>query len=70
MCAWNEAGNIEKFYGDGSPAFDTGTVVGFTAVGEVETDAWAGYLEVADGALRIDGRESGDKLLKYALARV
>jgi hypothetical protein len=69
VCAWNETGDIEKFYRDGPPAFDTGTVVGFAAVGEVETGAWARYLEIADSALRIDGRESGDKLSKYALAR-
>jgi hypothetical protein len=69
MCAWDETGDIEEFYGDGSPAFDAGAVVGFAAVGDIEAGAGAGNLEVADGALRVDGRKSRDTELGYALAR-
>jgi hypothetical protein len=60
VCAWNETGDIEKFYGDGSSAFDTATVVGLAAVREVKACAGAGDLEIADCALGIDGRESAD----------
>jgi hypothetical protein len=69
MCPWNKTGDIEEFYGDGSPAFDAGAVVGFAAVGEVEARAGAGYLEVADCALGVDGCESRDMTLRYALQK-
>jgi hypothetical protein len=59
MCTWYEPGNIEKFYRNRSPSFDTTAVVGFAAISETEARAWAFDLEVADGALGIDGGESG-----------
>jgi hypothetical protein len=70
VCAGNETGDIEQFYGDGSSAFDTGAIVGFAAVGEIEARAGAGDLEVADCALGVDGRESGDTLSAYDAVRV
>jgi hypothetical protein len=60
VCTWYKTSDIEKLYRDGSPSFDTAAVVGFASVGEVEARAWAFDLEVADGTLGIDGRESGE----------
>lgn len=60
MCAWNKTGDVKKFYRDGSPSLDAATVVGLAAVGKVEARAGAFDLEIANGALGIDSRESGD----------
>jgi len=59
VCTWYEPSDIEKFYRDRSPSFDAASVVGFAAISETEARAWAFDLEVADGALGIDGGESG-----------
>jgi len=59
VCAWYEPGDIEQFYRDRPPSFDTAAVVGFAAISETEARAWAFDLEVTDGALGIDGSESG-----------
>jgi hypothetical protein len=70
VCAGNETGDIEQFYGDGSSAFDAGAIIRLAAVGEVEARAGAGDLEVADCALGVDGRESGDSLSACDAVRV
>lgn len=59
MCAGYETSDIEKFYRNRSPSFNTAAVVGFAAISETEARAWTFDLEVADGALRIDCGESG-----------
>lgn len=59
MCAGNEASDIEELDRYGAPAVDAGAVVGFAAVGDGGAGAGAFDLEVADGALRVDGCESG-----------
>jgi hypothetical protein len=58
MGAGDEASNIEELDRDGAPARDAGTVVRFAAVGEIETGAGTGNLEVADCALWVDGCET------------
>jgi hypothetical protein len=58
MGAGDEASNIEEFDRDGAPARDTGTVIRFAAVREIEAGAGTGNLEVADCALRVDGCET------------
>jgi len=57
--AWYKTSDIEKFYRNRSSSFDTTAVVGFAAISETEARAWAFDLEVADGALGVDGGESG-----------
>ena len=58
MGAGDEASDIEELDRDGAPARDAGTVVRFAAVGEIETGAGTGNLEVADGTLWVDGCET------------
>jgi hypothetical protein len=58
MGAGDEASDIEELDGDGAPTGNTGTVVRFAAVREIEPGAGASNLEVADCALWIDGCET------------
>ena len=65
MSARHKAGYIEEFYRHGSPSLDTGSVVGFAAVSEVEARAGTRDLEVSDGALGVDGGKSTSTTLDY-----
>lgn len=57
--AGDEARDIEELNRDGATAVDTGAVVGLASVRNIVAGAGAVYLEVSDGSLGIDRRESG-----------
>jgi hypothetical protein len=57
MCTRYEAGNVEQLDGNRTFAVDTRAVIWSTSGGKVVPDAGASDLQVADGALRVDGRE-------------
>ena len=55
--------HIEQLDGDGPTPVDAAAVVGFAAAGEVgEAGARARDLQVADGALGVDGGEAGKRI--------
>jgi hypothetical protein len=59
VCARHEPGHVEQLDGHAAPAVDACAVVGPASVGYAVARAGAVDLEVADGALRVDGCESG-----------
>jgi hypothetical protein len=69
VCTWYETGDIEEFDRDRSPSFNAAAIVGLAAVGEIEARAGAFNLEVTDGALGINGRESSNLALGTAGAK-
>jgi hypothetical protein len=69
VCAWHETSDIEEFDRDRSPSSDAAAVVGLAAVGEIEARAGTFNLEVTDGALGINGRESSNVALGAAGAK-
>ncbi len=57
--AGDEPGHVEQLDGHAAPAVVTGAVVGLAPVGHAMARAGAVDLEVADGALGVDGGEAG-----------
>lgn len=58
MCARHETSDVEKLDRYRAASFYTCAIVGFTSVGKAQTRAGAFYLEVANGSLGVDCRES------------
>jgi hypothetical protein len=58
VCAGHETSDVKKLDRYRAASFYTCAIVGFTSVGKAQTSAGAFYLEVANGSLGIDCRES------------
>ena len=58
MCAGHKTSDVEKLDRYRAASLNACAVVGFTSVGNAQTCAGAFYLEVANGSLGVDCRES------------